>query len=309
MADGRRSRQGGTGGSRRTWTPGTATRAGGTVRIGTTVNSPGTRSTATARRGTVPASGTAPPTTISCPQPGDSPQERAATRRREYLRRRAEERQRAFLAGEFRHLDVGFTCSCPPALRRARRPLRKARPRAGTARAAATWPEPLLPLTRARQPPAYRPRRGPLLGRPPRRGVPRVPGAADRPPGAEHSPRLRSLPVSTDHPHARNPQQPSRMPIHRYPPFTPVDLPDRTWPDTVTTTAPRWCAVDLRDGNQALIDPMTPDRKRRMFELLVRHGLQGDRGRLPRRQPDRLRLRPPAHRGGPGPRRRHRSRC
>ena len=70
-------------------------------------------------------------------------------------------------------------------------------------------------------------------------------------------------------------------------------------------TAPRWCAVDLRDGNQALIDPMTPDRKRRMFELLVAHGLQGDRGRLPGRQPDRLRLRPPAHRGGPDPRRRH----
>ena len=74
------------------------------------------------------------------------------------------------------------------------------------------------------------------------------------------------------HPHVRNPQQPCGMPIHRYAPFTPVDLPDRTWPQTVTTAAPRWCAVDLRDGNQALIDPMTPDRKRRMFELLVRMG-------------------------------------
>src|SRR3954465_6179068 len=62
------------------------------------------------------------------------------------------------------------------------------------------------------------------------------------------------------------------MPIHRYAPFTPVALPDRTWPEKVTTVAPRWCAVDLRDGNQALIDPMTPDRKRRMFELLVRRG-------------------------------------
>jgi 2-isopropylmalate synthase len=78
--------------------------------------------------------------------------------------------------------------------------------------------------------------------------------------------------VSTDHPHARNPQQPSRMPIHRYSPFPPVGLHDRTWPEKVTTAAPRWCAVDLRDGNQALIDPMTPDRKRRMFELLVRLG-------------------------------------
>src|SRR4051812_39306296 len=62
------------------------------------------------------------------------------------------------------------------------------------------------------------------------------------------------------------------MPIHRYAPFTPVALPDRTWPEKVTTVAPRWCAVDLRDGNQALIDPMTPDRKRRMFDLLVRMG-------------------------------------
>ena len=78
--------------------------------------------------------------------------------------------------------------------------------------------------------------------------------------------------MNEQHPHARHPQQPSRMPIHRYAPFTPVVLADRTWPETVTTEAPRWCAVDLRDGNQALIDPMTPDRKRRMFELLVEMG-------------------------------------
>ncbi|MCB0918569.1 MAG: 2-isopropylmalate synthase [Actinobacteria bacterium] len=70
----------------------------------------------------------------------------------------------------------------------------------------------------------------------------------------------------------RNPQQPSPMPFHRYRPFTPVALEDRTWPDAQITKAPRWCAVDLRDGNQALIDPMTPDRKRRMFELLVSMG-------------------------------------
>ncbi len=71
---------------------------------------------------------------------------------------------------------------------------------------------------------------------------------------------------------ARNAQQPSGMPIHRYAPFTPVDLADRTWPSKVATEAPRWCAVDLRDGNQALIDPMSPGRKKRMFELLVRMG-------------------------------------
>ncbi len=72
-----------------------------------------------------------------------------------------------------------------------------------------------------------------------------------------------------------HPQQPSGMPVAKYQPFQDqivVDLSDRTWPDKVITTAPRWCAVDLRDGNQALIDPMSPDRKKRMFELLVRMG-------------------------------------
>jgi 2-isopropylmalate synthase len=73
----------------------------------------------------------------------------------------------------------------------------------------------------------------------------------------------------------QNHQQPSSMPIHKYRPYTKnfsVQLPDRTWPDAVITTAPRWCAVDLRDGNQALIDPMSPERKKIMFELLVRMG-------------------------------------
>lgn len=72
-----------------------------------------------------------------------------------------------------------------------------------------------------------------------------------------------------------NTQKPSGMPIHKYRPFHEqirVDLPDRTWPDQRITAAPRWCAVDLRDGNQALIDPMSPERKRIMFELLVRMG-------------------------------------
>ncbi len=69
-----------------------------------------------------------------------------------------------------------------------------------------------------------------------------------------------------------NPQQPSGMPFTRYTPFAPIDLPSRTWPAKSMTKAPRWCAVDLRDGNQALIDPMTPERKKRMFELLVKMG-------------------------------------
>lgn len=69
-----------------------------------------------------------------------------------------------------------------------------------------------------------------------------------------------------------SPQTPSLMPWQRYQPFPSIDLPDRTWPTRVITQAPRWCAVDLRDGNQALIDPMTPSRKKRMFELLVQMG-------------------------------------
>ncbi|MFW6599295.1 2-isopropylmalate synthase [Propionibacteriaceae bacterium Y2011] len=67
-------------------------------------------------------------------------------------------------------------------------------------------------------------------------------------------------------------QQPSPMPYQRYRAFTPVDVPDRTWPTKKLTAAPRWLSTDLRDGNQALIDPMTPNRKRRMFDLLVGMG-------------------------------------
>ena len=72
-----------------------------------------------------------------------------------------------------------------------------------------------------------------------------------------------------------HPQHPSGMPFGKYVPFheqLTIDLPDRTWPTKTITTAPRWCAVDLRDGNQALIDPMNSERKRRMFDLLVRMG-------------------------------------
>ncbi|MEH3137999.1 MAG: 2-isopropylmalate synthase [Mycolicibacterium neoaurum] len=75
---------------------------------------------------------------------------------------------------------------------------------------------------------------------------------------------------------AWNTQRGSSMPVNRYRSFAeevePIRLTDRTWPDKVIDTAPSWCAVDLRDGNQALIDPMSPARKRRMFDLLVRMG-------------------------------------
>jgi 2-isopropylmalate synthase len=67
-------------------------------------------------------------------------------------------------------------------------------------------------------------------------------------------------------------QQPSGMPCHRYTPFKPVDLPDRTWPGKTIVKAPRWLSTDLRDGNQALIDPMSPTRKRAMFDLLIKMG-------------------------------------
>ena len=72
--------------------------------------------------------------------------------------------------------------------------------------------------------------------------------------------------------HESTAQRPSGMAFHRYSPYPAIDLPDRTWPAATITSAPRWCAVDLRDGNQALIDPMSPERKRRMFDLLVRMG-------------------------------------
>ncbi|HEX2115152.1 MAG TPA: 2-isopropylmalate synthase [Alphaproteobacteria bacterium] len=64
------------------------------------------------------------------------------------------------------------------------------------------------------------------------------------------------------------------MPIHKYRPFQPIDLPDRRWPSRAIDRAPIWCSVDLRDGNQALVEPMGPERKRRMFDLLVRMGFK-----------------------------------
>ena len=87
--------------------------------------------------------------------------------------------------------------------------------------------------------------------------------------------RLPAGPTPRDQP-SWNVQRGCAMPVHRYRPFAqtvePVSLPDRTWPDVTISRAPLWCAVDLRDGNQALIDPMSPVRKRRMFDLLVRMG-------------------------------------
>jgi len=91
--------------------------------------------------------------------------------------------------------------------------------------------------------------------------------------------RLRqpARPAPEDQP-SWNTQLGSSMPFHRYRPFHEVvevvDVPDRTWPTKRVEKAPMWCAVDLRDGNQALIDPMSPARKRKMFDLLVRMGFK-----------------------------------
>ena len=67
---------------------------------------------------------------------------------------------------------------------------------------------------------------------------------------------------------------PKKMPFEKYQPWLPLVLTDRTWPNVRTRKAPLWCSVDLRDGNQALIDPMDPERKRRMFDALVQMGFK-----------------------------------
>ncbi len=122
-------------------------------------------------------------------------------------------------------------------------------------------------MARARGvPPPSPPRRGPL-GRSLAAGSSRAP--------ADSTPIDRPQRLPRQGEDMNNQQQPSGMPIHKYVPFSQqiaVDLPDRTWPTKQITKAPQWCAVDLRDGNQALIDPMSPERKRRMFELLVGMG-------------------------------------
>src|SRR5271168_2864463 len=66
----------------------------------------------------------------------------------------------------------------------------------------------------------------------------------------------------------------THMPISKYRAYTPIVLPDRQWPSKVISKAPTWCSVDLRDGNQALIEPMGVERKNRMFDLLVRMGFK-----------------------------------
>ena len=70
------------------------------------------------------------------------------------------------------------------------------------------------------------------------------------------------------------PANPKRMPFQKYQPVVPIVLEDRTWPNVTIDRAPRWCSVDLRDGNQALIEPMDPPRKLRMFNALIAMGFK-----------------------------------
>ena len=65
-----------------------------------------------------------------------------------------------------------------------------------------------------------------------------------------------------------------RTPSDKYRPFAPINLPDRTWPSRTITAPPTWCSVDLRDGNQALIEPMDSARKMRMFKQLLKIGFK-----------------------------------
>ena len=180
----RGARHGPTGGFRRTWTRGTPRRTGGTVRSATAGPSPGTRSTGrrSPGRGTGAVDGT--PDDHQRPQPGDSPQDRRRAAARRALRRAAEECDAS--AGR-RRSRPGSATALPraPSSRTGRdrprhadgavpvRPLLQVRLRRGAARC--------YRGRRARQPPAYPPRRGPLLGRPPRRGIRAFPAPADRP--------------------------------------------------------------------------------------------------------------------------------
>ena len=101
----------------------------------------------------------------------------------------------------------------------------------------------------------------------------------------------------------------SPMPFHLYRSHVPLVLRDRTWPDRQLTKAPQWASVDLRDGNQALIDPMDPDRKLRLFETLVGVGLKEIEVGFPSASQPDFDFQRTLIEDGPHPRRRRRSRC
>ena len=89
-----------------------------------------------------------------------------------------------------------------------------------------------------------------------------------------------------------------KNPATKYRSFKPINLTDRQWPSRTITRAPIWMSTDLRDGNQALFEPMSTQRKMRIFKMLVRDRIQGNRSGVSVGLADRLRLRAPADRGG-----------
>ena len=91
------------------------------------------------------------------------------------------------------------------------------------------------------------------------------------------------------------------MPFRKYRPYETVDLPDRTWPDRVVDRAPIWCSTDLRDGNQALVKPMDPARKQKMFDLLVALGVKEIEVGFPSASKTDFEFVRQARRGGPDP--------
>ena len=104
--------------------------------------------------------------------------------------------------------------------------------------------------------------------------APATPGATDATPGAPAAAQTSTLDLRGVPPEllTRAGRSAHRMPAERYRPATLVDLPDRTWPSRTLDRAPTWCSVDLRDGNQALVEPMDVERKLRLFRLLVERG-------------------------------------
>ena len=89
---------------------------------------------------------------------------------------------------------------------------------------------------------------------------------------------------------------PGMIPGNKYVAFPAIDIPDRQWPTKTITKAPIWCSVDLRDGNQALIEPMGPERKRRMFNKLVEIGFKENRDRFSSGLSNRFRFLSPVDR-------------
>ncbi len=99
--------------------------------------------------------------------------------------------------------------------------------------------------------------------------------------------------------HLALPCDPSPMPFDKYRSHVPLVLHDRTWPDQQFTRAPRWASVDLRDGNQALIDPMDPERKLALFQTLVDVGFKEIEVGFPSASQTDYRLPAAHHRRGP----------